>query len=41
MVTNFSIIGRLLRGLEVPELFVVSGRGGRVLQWSAVKELRN
>ena len=32
----FFLIGRLLRGLEVPVLFVGSGRGGRVLQRSAV-----
>ena len=36
MVTYLSIIGRLLRGVEVPVLFVGSGRGGRVLQRSAV-----
>ena len=32
MVTNLSITGRILRGLEVPVLFVGSGRGRRVLQ---------
>ena len=31
MVTYLSIIGRLLRGLKVPVLFVGSGRGGRIL----------
>ena len=36
VVTYLSIIGRLLRRLEVPVLFVGSGRGGRVLQRSAV-----
>jgi len=36
VVTYLSIIGKLLRGLEVPVLFVGSGRGGRVLQRSAV-----
>ena len=30
MVTYLSIIGRLLKGLEVPVLLVGSGRGGRV-----------
>jgi hypothetical protein len=34
VVTYLSIIGRLLRGLEVPVLFVGSGRGGRVSQRS-------
>ena len=36
MVTYLSIIGRLLREVEVPVLFVGNGRGGRVLQRSAV-----
>jgi len=36
VVTYLSIIGKLLRELEVPVLFVGSGRGGRVLQRSAV-----
>ena len=36
MVIYLSIIGRLLTGLEVRVLFVGSGRGGRVLKWSAV-----
>jgi hypothetical protein len=36
VATYLSIIGRLLRGLEVPVLFVGSGRGGRELQRSAV-----
>ena len=36
LVTCLSIIGRLLKGLEVRVLFVGSGQGGRVLQRSAV-----
>jgi hypothetical protein len=36
VITYLSIIGRLLRGLGVPLLFVDSGRGGWVLQRSAV-----
>ena len=36
MVTYLSIVGRLLRGIEVPVLFVGSGRGGRVLQRSPI-----
>ena len=36
LLTYLSIIGRLLRGLGVPVLFVGSGPGGWVLQRSAV-----
>ena len=36
MATYLSIIGRLMRELEVPVLFVVIGPSGRVLQGSAV-----
>ena len=36
MVTYLSIIGRLLRGLGVPVLFVGRGRGGLVLEKSGV-----
>ena len=34
MIIYLSIIGGVLRELEVPVLFVGSGRGGRVLQRS-------